>query len=407
MAQDIVPIELGLPKGDLVTLWAPQWREDGEEWEAFLGDDDNLFAFPDTARLAAFVRTSPEHDLADHPAWDMVPGLPAGELIPDEEHHYDLVGVPELAAEDPDTWTVGELADVIAMVRSLADVCDLEKVHEILDSADGFAFLDQGTFPFTGRDGQKRWDELSKVIVDKWDEVLDAIDGMVATPEVDAAALATAEAEVAEATAAAEDLVHTDEDEAEVEDVPMSAAAAFWAEVGIDPIKIITSEDELYTLRCYLGDKPLFFGSEGRVDVFGSPRALASYVLEGGDDHDLMTVSTWPDVITKATDGSLEIEVDPDNTYVLVGLADDVAEGPGTVDPNQLDLAVELITDAGDWAGDESVADALEPSESLGWLVNFVTRPDPTRLAPSPPFDKEVEVWRGLVSDFEDRLRKH
>ena len=34
MAQDIVPIELGLPQGDLVTLWAPRWREDGEEWEA-------------------------------------------------------------------------------------------------------------------------------------------------------------------------------------------------------------------------------------------------------------------------------------------------------------------------------------------------------------------------------------
>jgi len=27
MAQDIVPIELGLPQGDVVTLWAPRWRE--------------------------------------------------------------------------------------------------------------------------------------------------------------------------------------------------------------------------------------------------------------------------------------------------------------------------------------------------------------------------------------------
>ena len=46
MAQDIVPIELGLPQGDVVTLWAPRWREDGEEWEAFLGHEDDLYASP-------------------------------------------------------------------------------------------------------------------------------------------------------------------------------------------------------------------------------------------------------------------------------------------------------------------------------------------------------------------------
>ena len=58
MASDIVPIQLSLTEGDLVTLWAPRWREDGEEWEAFLGDDDALFAFPEVAQLAAFVRRS-------------------------------------------------------------------------------------------------------------------------------------------------------------------------------------------------------------------------------------------------------------------------------------------------------------------------------------------------------------
>ena len=56
MAQDIVPIELGLPQGDLVTLWAPRWREDGEEWEAFLGHEDDLYAFPDAAHLAQLMR---------------------------------------------------------------------------------------------------------------------------------------------------------------------------------------------------------------------------------------------------------------------------------------------------------------------------------------------------------------
>ncbi|MEV6875394.1 primosomal protein, partial [Amycolatopsis sp. NPDC051128] len=159
MAQDIIPIELGLPQGDVVTLWAPRWREDGEEWEAFLGDEDDLYAFPDAAHLAAFVRTAERHDLLDHPAWDAVPSLNVPELIPDEDHTYDLVGVPELVAEEPDVWHIAELAEIVGIVRSLADVCDLEEVHEVLDSTEGFSLLDQGTLPFTGNVGVQVWND--------------------------------------------------------------------------------------------------------------------------------------------------------------------------------------------------------------------------------------------------------
>jgi hypothetical protein len=443
MAQDIVPIELGLPQGDLVTLWAPRWREDGEEWEAFLGNEDDLYAFPDAAHLAAFVRTVEEHDLVDHPAWHVVPGLSVAELMPDDAHQYDLVGVPELVAEEPDTWTVGELADIIAMVRSLADVCELDTVHEILDSSDSFVLLAQGNFPFTGRDGERLWTDLAETISERWDEILDALDVVVTVPEVDAATLdqttdelAAFQAESAESespldTEDAEDIdvVDDDAEESEVDVVagdvdsedaeeseedteePEPAPAkpvGFWAEVGIDPIKIITEGSQYYTLRCYLDDEPVFLGSEGRIDVFGSPRALAKHLANPAEDgNDLTEVSTWDEVATKATDGSLKIEVDLDNTYVLQGLAEDLGGGPDTVDPVQLDLAVELLTDAADWAGDESVGEALSQSESLGWLVSFILRPDPTRLAPSPPFDAEVGAWQGLVRAFEDRLRTH
>ena len=119
MASDIVPIQLSLTEGDLVTLWAPRWREDGEEWEAFLGNDDYLFAFPEVAQLAAFVRTDDAHDLGDHPAWPVVADLSVAELTPEDAHRYDVIGVPELAAEDTDQWTVGELAEIVGMVRSI------------------------------------------------------------------------------------------------------------------------------------------------------------------------------------------------------------------------------------------------------------------------------------------------
>ncbi|MCP2260483.1 hypothetical protein LX15_004201 [Streptoalloteichus tenebrarius] len=427
MAQDIVPIELSLTEGDVVTLWAPRWREEGEEWEAFLGDEDALFAFPDAAHLAAFVRTADRHDLSDHPAWHVVPQLSVDELIPDEEHRFDVVGVLELVAEEPDTWVVSELAGIVSMVRSLADVCDLEKVHEVLDSAEGFALLERGTLPFTGRDGEKVWTELARVVAERWDEVLDALDEVVTEPVVDADALAAAEDELAEIEAAEDEsdedfrdgaddtdadrvaLTRVDEEElagagaeADAEEEP-----TFWAEVGIDPIRIITSQGEFYTLRCYLDDEPVFLGAKGRVDVFASPRALARYLAEEDVEHDLLGVATWDEVAARATAGELEIEVDPENTYVLQGLAEDLAEGPDAVDPTQLDLAVELLADAAQWADDDSVERALAPSERLGWLVSFVLRPDPTRMAPSAPYDAEVAAWRELVAAFEDRLVTH
>lgn len=432
MAQDIVPIELGLPQGDVVTLWAPRWREDGEEWEAFLGHEDDLYAFSDTAHLAAFVRTASEHDLTDHPAWHVVPALSVGELTPDEEHQYDLVGVPELVAEDPDTWVLSELADIVAMVRSLADVCELDDVLEILDSTSAFGLLEQGTLPFSGREGAILWQELSEVVADKWDDVLDSIDEVVTEPDVDAAALATAQTELAEleaalaeaADAAADD---TDDDIEEIDDSADTAEegdgeseaetkaepaepepVGFWGQVGIDPIKIITADAELYTLRCYLDDDPLFLGSDGKINVYRSPRALARAIADTpAEENDLAQVSTWEDVLTAATDGSLSVEVEDGNTYVFPGIAEDILDGPDAVDPTQLDLAVELLTDAAEWADDDSVTTALAPSESLGWLVSFVLRPDPTRLAPSAPFEKEETAWRGLVDKFEERLTTH
>lgn len=427
MAADIIPIELSLTAGDLVTLWAPRWREEGEEWEAFLGDDEDLFAFPEAAAMVAFVRTVSEHDLTDHPAWNVVPRLAAADLVPEPAQRYDLVGVPELVAEEPDTWSVAELAEVVAMARSLADVCGLDVVHEVLDSSPGFAKLDGGTLPFGGRDGSRLWEEMSSVVAQRWSEVLDAIDAVVRIPEVDSEAVATAETEIAEATpdegpvaeGASEETEPVEASEAEQPAARVTAdeqtapeeqadpVLAFWSEVGIDPVRIVSSRGEHYTLRCYLDDAPLFLGRSGTIDVFGSPRALARHLAEGTADHDLVSVATWSKVTDRANAGELEIRVDDDNSYVLPGLADDLAEGPEAVDPVQLDLAVELITDADEWAGSGEVPAALVPAEPLGWLVSFVLRPDPTRLAPSPPFDAEVAAWRALVTRFEDRLRPH
>ena len=412
MASDIVPVQLSLTEGDLVTLWAPRWREDGEEWEAFLGDDDALFAFPTVAQLAAFVRTEPEHDLADHPAWSLVPDLSVAELTPEETQRYNIIGVPEIAAEDLDTWTVGELAEIVEMVRSIADVCDLEVVNEVLDSAPAFGLLHQGTLPFAGREGSRLWNQLVETIAERWDDVIDAIDDMIDTPEVDTAALAAAEKEAAvlENTddEAADDLsvadtAADDEDDPEEED----GAGGFWKDVGIDPIRITTDAGDGITLRCFIDGKPVFLGSGTRIELFKNERALTRWIATDGEEgHDLAAASTWPEVVARA-ESELTVTVEDMNTYVLTELAEDLAEGPTEVDPARLELATELLLDVGEWAGDDGPREALASGQPLGWLVSYIVKPDPTRLAPSPPFDAESTALRGLLDGLEDRLNRH
>jgi hypothetical protein len=435
---DIVPIQLSLTAGDLITLWAPRWREGGEEWEGFLGDADAVHVFPDAAALAAYVRTVDEHDLSDHPSWPLVLQLTVPELVPEEDQCYDLVGVPEIVADEPDTWTVSELAAIVTLVRSLADVCELPAVHEVLNAAEGFAVLERGLWAFNGREGAKLWEELGETIARRWDEVVDALDAVVAAPEVDPSALAAARRELAAETGqpvdehqpdspAAETAVDTepkgtepaDTEPADTgladsepagsvsEELPPNGAAAFWESVGIDPILINVDDTDHYTLRCYLDDKPVFLGRAGRIHARPTPGGLAEYLAEAGaDGHDLVAASTWPEVVEQAKLGELEVVVDPQNSYHLTGLAEDLADGPAAVDPAQLDLGVELLLDVGEWAGDDSAEIALRPSQSLGWLTSFVLRPDPTRLAPSPPFDAEAARWTALVDDLRGRLHR-
>lgn len=461
MAQDIIPISLALTAGDLITLWAPRWRQDGEEWEAFLGDDDALFAFADPADLAAWIQTAEAegtvHDLVDHPAWPVVVKLSVDELTPEDIQRYDVVGVPELVAGEPDTWTVDELAETAAMCRSLAEVCGLDDVHDVLDATPAFAMLASGAPAFGGRDGAAAWTTLGDVVNDRWDEVVDAVDAMIREPEVDTELAtrlrATSRLEGgglgvptpagdldatpdAEPAAPSEDAANDPADPAAVVDDPKDGPSAdapaedtdavgrslhsnlvdpaedpppgFWEEVGIDPIAITTVDGDVFTLRCYLEDHPVFLGRDGTIEVFTSTRGLRSWLAtDGATGHDLAEVSTWEEVHTHATGGDLEIEIAEENHYVLIGLADDLGEGPDVVDPGQLELAVELISDAAQWADDQTTRTALARSESLGWLVSFIVRPDPTRLAPSPPFDSEASAWRRVEDRFRGRLRRH
>ena len=166
----------------------------------------------------------------------------------------------------------------------------------------------------------------------------------------------------------------------------------------------MTDSGTFYTLRCYLDDSPIFLGRNGRISVFSSERALARYLADE-HDHDLADLSTYDDIRTAATDGSLAVDIADDNVYVLSGLGDDFADGPDAVDRDQLDLAVELLRDIGEYSEESTVDKALETGRPLGKLVAYVLDPDSVSK-PSAPYSAAVREWEQLERFVESRLRR-
>lgn len=420
MAAELVPVRLGITAGDLYTLWAPRWRDSGDEWEAFLGKDEDLFAFESVADLAAFVRTDSDNDLTDHPGWARLKTANAHTLEPTEKRRADLIAVEELLAEKPTEESIAQLANTLAVVSSIGTVCELPAVTRFFNGNPSLGLVAGGMEQFAGRAGQKRWNGIAEIVARSWDDVIAAIDEVVTTPEVDerAAKLAAEELEQPyepDDEDVSDDLDETDEDEADEpgddEDVVAAPAgpvvlggdADFWEQVGIDPVRIMASSGTLYTLRCYFDDRPIFLGRNGRISVFSSERALARYLADE-HDHDLSDLSTYDDIRTAATDGSLRVEVTEDNIYVLTGLADDIADGPDAVDRDQLELAVEFIRDVGDYSEDETVDRLLSGDRPLGKLVEHVLDPD-SAGRPGKPYTAAAKEWEELERFVESRLR--
>src|SRR5690242_2871292 len=198
MAADIVPIRLALTKGDLYTLWAPRWRDEGDEWEALLGKDEDLYAFESVADLVAFVRTNTDNDLVDHPSWEKLTQANAHTFDPPEDRQYDLVSLQELVAEKPSEETVKDLHRTLVIVSSIGSVCVLPAVTKFFNGNPVLGTVGGGVEAFAGRAGRKRWTEIEAVIGRGWDNVVDAIDEIVTIPGVDKAASEKAEAELAE-----------------------------------------------------------------------------------------------------------------------------------------------------------------------------------------------------------------
>jgi len=153
---------------------------------------------------------------------------------------------------------------------------------------------------------------------------------------------------------------------------PARNATNFWAEVGIDPIRIVLNAETLFTLRCYVDERAYFLGYRRMIVAFPSRQDLTTYLADD-EPHDLSELVTFRPVVEAARAGSLALPVTPANTYALDGLQRDIEAGIDRVDTRQLELALELVLDVSEYTGDAALTDVIGPKEPLTQLISHVS----------------------------------
>jgi hypothetical protein len=408
----IVPIALTLDDRTGYTLWAPPWEEDGEEWQAFLGTTENDVAkvhlFPTPAALAAYCRTSTDHDLADHPVWPVVVGLGAADLTPDDDHRFDLDGVYDIAADSPDRWAVEELAATIDIVSRLAECLDTGGDEDEDDDEEGGQFeavaelagkpeigsLGLGVDAFVGRSGEDAWLGVGSALDDLWEDVVEELNEHFDWTGAGSATLEdyppASESEEVDADDVPDDVVLVDDDEEPAGATALSAAAPvrtiarggrigaspaevaeagrFWESVGILPVEGVVPEGSGVTLRCYVEDVARFLGRNGEVFLFDSPAALARF-CKGTEEHDLIEIASWPEV----ADTDVPPLPSDQDRYDLTELSEvlsEVADGAaGLVDHRGFAQPVEGVRDLAEYGGLKRVDELLAPTAPLGQVI--------------------------------------
>ena len=406
----IVPVKLSLTEGDFYTLWAPKWRQSGSEWQAFLGDDEDVLAFNSPAELLCFVESGTKHDLLDHPLWDQFAGRDADRVTPAERDEYDLIGMPVALAGRPSHQNVSTVARNLEIASALADVAGAEHTTIFFASHSILRNVSRGADHYSGEQGMSEWSGVGHVIAGNWKGVIEDLDQhvrVVSTDDFDAAKVSDAKERISSAAAASAAAAK------EAEEKRKAAAEAAdpydtspWAAAGIDPIKITAQSKSVYTLRTYLDGKPIFLGKWGEIFTFDSPKTLVRWIMDN-DDHDLARVSTWEEVVSAANAGELEVQVHPDNQYSFNGIVRDIEKGPEAVDSDQMARCYEVCADAADWAGDDSINSYMLANPRLqDYLGYMLGSTEHAGYVPSKPYTEHAESWKGLEDMLIKRFSK-
>lgn len=402
----IVPVKLSLTEGDFYTLWAPQWREHGAEWQAFLGAGEDLYVFSSPAEVLLFLESGAQHDLEAHPQWEAFNSKDAARVVPDELDYFDLVGTPSLLAEKPNRRNVKDVAANFRMARALGEVCGNTDIQVFFSSHSILSNPERGFDHFAGDNGLGEWTAIGRVVLTNWAKVLDALDSCVTVKKADGEA-ATAQTKISNAQASAKKAAEEEKARKEEEAKKVDPYdTTLWSAAGIDPIKISIDGRTLYTLRTYIKAQPVFLGKYGEIFTFNSAKALVRWIIEH-EDHDLARVATWEDVMTAANAGDLEVTVHPDNVYSFNGIVRDISTGLDAVDTDQMSRAYELLADAADWAADDSLNSYFLSHPRLQDYISYMLGSTNTAgYTPTPPFDEHAENWKELEEMLTKRFSK-
>ncbi|WP_312715581.1 hypothetical protein [Corynebacterium flavescens] len=406
----IVPVRLSMSEGDFYTLWAPKWRQNGSEWQAFLGDEDAVLGFESEAALLCFLESGQRHDLLDHPDWDTFAASGANRVTPTAQHLYDLIGLPDYLAGRPSYDNVAAVGRGLEIAEALATVTAAEHAviffasHSILRNAS------RGADHYSGDQGMSEWTGLGRVVLSNWKQVMEDLDAQVKAVEstdFSAAELEDAQERITAAAAAAQERRDKRAQEKEEKDKATDPYdKTVWAAAGIDPIKVTVDLKSVYTLRTYLDGKPIFLGKWGEIYTFDTPKTLVRWIMEN-DDHDLARVSTWEDIVAAANAGELEVSVHPENQYTFTGIVRDIDKGPESVDATQMGRCYEVCADAADWAGDDSINSYMLANprfqDYLGYMLGSTEH---AGYVPSKPYTQHAEAWKGLEEMLVKRFSK-
>ena len=406
----IVPVKLSLTEGDFYTLWAPKWRQSGSEWQAFLGDDEDVLAFNSPAELLCFVESGTKHDLLDHPQWDQFAGRDADRVTPAKRDEYDLIGMPEALVGRPSHQNVSTVARNLEIASALADVAGAEHTTIFFASHSILRNVSRGADHYSGEQGMSEWSGVGHVIAGNWKEVIADLDKhvrVVSSDDFDADKVSDAKERISSAAAANAAVAKKAEEKRKA---AAEAADPYdnspWAAAGIDPIKITAQSKSVYTLRTYLDGKPIFLGKWGEIFTFDSPKVLVRWIMDN-DEHDLARVSTWEEVVAAANAGELEVQVHPDNQYSFNGIVRDIEKGPEAVDSDQMARCYEVCADAADWAGDDSINSYMLANPRLqDYLGYMLGSTEHAGYVPSKPYNEHAESWKGLEDMLIKRFSK-
>lgn len=407
MAQNdgIIPVKISLTAGDYFTLWAPNWSEHGAQWQGFLGAGDHVYLFNSPAEVLAYLNQGTKHDLVDHPKWKAFAQEGPLRVVPKANDTYDVIGAPDFLAGRPSYENVKGTDRAFSIARSLGEVCGVETVQSFFASYSILGNTKRGSDHFSQDSGLAEWSAIGRTVLKNWNEVVDALDELVYAPELDQDAVNAAEQSITaaeEEAAAAKAQAEKEAAEAEATQDPYDAS--MWGTSGIDPIKIAIDGRVVYTLRTYLGSQPIFLGRFGEIFTFSNPKALLRWLVEHGD-HDLAKVSTWQDVMDQVNGGTAEITVHPVNVYSFSGLIQDISKGPEAVDTEQMRQAYELLADAADWAGDDSLNSLLLANPGLQDYISYMLGARSSYL-PSAPYTDEANGWKLLEESLTKRFSK-